>query len=112
MKKDLIFTPILLLVASLLFLFDFIGMTAHVAVSILGALVLAVYTSATKKEWKSPVLEILMRVFYGLALLTGIVLMNLRTVIAIWVVHAAFASLFVALLLGLFVHKWIVKSRK
>ena len=112
MKKDLIFTPILLLVGALLFLCDFVGMAAHIAVAIIGVLVLAVYTSATKKEWKLLPLEILMRVFYGLALITGIVLLNMSTVFTLWLVHAAFATLFVLLLVILFVHKWIVKNRK
>ena len=112
MKKDLIFTPILLLVGALLFLCDFVGMAAHIAVAIIGVLVLAVYTSATKKDWKLLPLEILMRVFYGLALITGIVLLNMSTVFPLWLVHAAFATLFVLLLVILFVHKWIVKNRK
>ena len=112
MKKDLIFAPILVLVGALLGMLDWIGMPAHIAVSVLGIFVLAVYTSLTKKEWKIPALEILMRVFYGLALITGIVLMNVTGVVALAIVHKIFAVLFVALLVVLFVIKLATNKRK
>ena len=111
MKKDLIFTPILVLVGALLFLCDFVGIAAHIALAVIGVFALAVYTSATKKEWKLPVLEILMRVFYGLALITGIVLLNVKGVFPLWLAHVAFDVLFLLLLVGLFVYKWIAKKR-
>ena len=112
MKKDLIFAPVLVLVGALLGMLDWVGMPAHIAVSVLGIFVLAVYTSLTKKEWKIPALEILMRVFYGLALITGIVLMNVTGVIALAIVHKVFAVLFVALLVVLFVIKLATNKRK
>ena len=112
MKKDLIFAPVLVLVGALLGMLDWIGMPAHIAVSVLGIFVLAVYTSLTKKEWKIPALEILMRVFYGLALITGIVLMNVTGVVALAIVHKVFAVLFVALLVVLFVIKLATNKRK
>ena len=67
MKKDLIFAPIMLLVGAALFFLRFTGMPAHIAISVVGVLILAVYTALTKKEWKIPVLEIVMRAFYGIA---------------------------------------------
>ena len=103
MKKDLIFAPILLAVGVLLFLLRVTGMTAHIAVSVIGIVVLAAYTVATKKTWKIPALEILMRAFYGIALITGIVIMNVHGIVALAIVHKACAALFVillALLLG------------
>ena len=112
MKKDLIFAPVLVLVGALLGMLDWIGMPAHIAVSVLGIFVLAVYTSLTKKEWKIPALEILMRLFYGLALITGIVLMNVTGVVALAIVHKIFAVLFVALLVVLFVIKLATNKRK
>ena len=112
MKKDLIFAPVLVLVGALLGMLDWVGMPAHIAVSVLGIFVLAVYTSLTKKEWKIPALEILMRVFYGLALITGIVLMNVTGVVALAIVHKVFAVLFVALLVVLFVIKLATNKRK
>ena len=39
MKKDLIFTPVMLLIGVLLFLLRTTGMTAHIAISVIGILV-------------------------------------------------------------------------
>ena len=78
MKKDLIFAPIMLLIGVLLFLLRATGMTAHIVISVIGVLALIAYTVLTKKEWKIPALEILMRAFYGVALITGIVIMNVH----------------------------------
>ena len=84
MKKDFIFAPILLAVGILLFLLRVTGMTAHIAVSVIGIVVLAAYTVTTKKTWKIPALEILMRAFYGIALITGIVIMNVHGIVLAW----------------------------
>ena len=110
MKKDLIFAPILLLVGAALGMLQLIGMTAHIAVSVVGVLVLAVYTSLTKKEWKIPALEIMMRSFYGIALITGIVLMNVEGILPLAIAHKVSAVLFVVLLVVLFVLKLIAKK--
>ena len=106
-KKDLIFTPILLVIGFALWLFKLTGAGAHIAISVVGILVLAVYTSATKKEWKIPALEIVMRACYGFALISGIAVINLSGIVAIAILHRVLASLFLASLLGLFVHKLI-----
>lgn len=110
MKKDLIFAPALLLIGIALFLLKATGMTAHIAISVVGVLVLAAYTAATKKEWKIPALEILMRLCYGIALITGIVIMNVHGIAAIAIVHKAGAALFVLLLVVLFVLKLRAKK--
>ena len=110
MKKDLIFAPILLAVGVLLFLLRVTGMTAHIAVSVIGIVVLAAYTVTTKKTWKIPALEILMRAFYGIALITGIVIMNVHGIVALAIVHKACAALFVILLAVLFVLKLRTKK--
>ena len=102
MKKDLIFAPIMLLIGVLLFLLRATGMTAHIVISVIGVLALIAYTVLTKKEWKIPALEILMRAFYGVALITGIVIMNVSGIAALAIVHKAFAALFVILLVVLF----------
>lgn len=112
MKKDLIFAPILVLIGALLGMLDWVGMPAHIAVSVLGIFVLAVYTSLTKKEWKIPALEILMRLFYGVALITGIVLMNVEGIAALAIAHKVSAVLFVVLDIVLFVIKLATKKRK
>ena len=112
MKKDLIFAPILVLIGALLGMLDWVGMPAHIAVSVLGIFVLAVYTSLTKKEWEIPALEILMRLFYGVALITGIVLMNVEGIAALAIAHKVSAVLFVVLDVVLFVIKLATKKRK
>ena len=102
MKKDLIFAPAMLLIGILLFLLRATGMTAHIAISIVGILVLIAYTVMTKKDWKIPAFEVIMRACYGLALITGIVLMKVHGVAALGIVHKAAAVLFVVLLAALF----------
>ena len=111
MKKDLIFAPVLLLVGAALFLLRFTGMAAHVAVSVVGLAILVVYAVLAKKEWKIPALEIIMRVFYGIALITGAVMMKVHGVAVISIVHKAGAALFVVSLVVLFVHKLVVSKK-
>ena len=105
MKKDLIFAPVLLVVGVLLFLLRATGMTVHIAISVVGILVLAVYTILTKKGWKIPALEVIMRAFYGIALITGIVIMNIHGIAAISIIHKVSAVLFMALLIVLLTYK-------
>ena len=95
MKKDLIFTPSLLVIGILLFLLRATGMTAHIVISVIGVLVLIAYTVLTKKEWKIPALEIIMRAFYGIALISGIVILNVSG-IALAVIHKISATIFLA----------------
>ena len=111
MKKDLIFTPVMLLIGVLLFLLRATGMTAHIAISVVGILALIADTILTKKEWKIPALEIIMRAFYGIALITGIVIMNVHGVAALAIIHKVSAALFVVALVVLFVHK-LMKTKK
>ena len=111
MKKDLIFAPIMLLIGVLLFLLGATGMTAHIVISVIGVLVLIAYTVLTKKEWKIPALEILMRAFYGIALITGIVIMNVHGIVALAVIHKVSAVLFLALIVVLLVTKAVSNKK-
>ncbi len=111
MKKDLIFGPALILVAVALCLLKLTGMTAHIAISIVGLALLVVYAVLTKKEWKIPALEIIMRVFYGIALISGIVIMNVHGIAAIAVVHKISAILFAIAFVVLFVNKLITNKK-
>ena len=104
-KKDLIFAPIMLLIGVLLFLLRATGMTAHIVISVIGVLALIAYTVLTKKEWKIPAIEILMRAFYGVALITGIVIMNVHGIVALALIHKVSAVLFLAMLVVLLVSK-------
>ena len=110
MKKDFIFAPVMLLIGILLFLLKTTGMTVHIAVSVIGVLVLIAYTVLTKKDWKIPPLEIVMRAFSGIALITGVVVMNVYGIAALAVVHKISGALFVVVLAFLFVHK-LIKSK-
>ena len=110
MKKDLIFAPILVLVGCVLGMLQLTGMAAHIAASVVGVLALAVYTSLTKKEWKIPALEIIMRACYGIALITGIVLMNVEGILPLAIAHKVAAVLFVTLLVVLLITKAVSKK--
>ena len=111
MKKDLVFAPLMLLVGAALWLFRFTGLPVHIAISVAGVLILAVYTGLTQKEWKIPALEIIMRACYGIALVTGPIVMNFKNIVALGIAHRASAALFVVLLVVLFVHKLIVNKK-
>mgnify|MGYP006992159404 CR=1 FL=1 len=74
-------------------------------------MVLAVYTVFTKKDWKIPALEIIMRAFYGIALITGMVIMNIHVIDALTIIHKASAVLFMALIIVLLTHK-VVTNKK
>ena len=112
MKKDMIFAPIMLVIGILLFLLRATGMAAHIGISVAGILVLAAYTAATRKTWKIPALEIIMRACYGIALITGIVIMNVHGIAALAIVHKASAAAFVVLLAVLFVLKLRAKKAR
>jgi hypothetical protein len=105
MKKDLIFSPIMIVIGALLFMLRATGLTAHIVISAVGVLVLIAYAVLTKKEWKIPALEIIMRAFYGIALITGIVIMNVHGIAVLSVIHKVSAALFMALIIVLLVHK-------
>ena len=111
MKKDLIFAPAMLVIGAVLFMLQATGMTAHIAVSVIGVLVLVAYTVLTKKDWKIPALEILMRAFYGIALITGIVIMNVHGIAALSIIHKASAVLFMALIIVLLICKAVANKK-
>lgn len=111
MKKDLIFAPALILVAVALFLLRLTGMTAHIVVSVIGAIVLIAYTVLTKKDWKIPALEIVTRAFYGVALITGVVLMNVHGIKALGMIHKMGAALFAVSIIVLLVTKLAAKKK-
>ena len=109
MRKNILFLIPMLLVVVALFLLRATGMKVHIAVSVIGLVLLIAYTIATKKEWKKPALEILQRVCYGIALITGVVIMNVHGIAAVSVIHKISAVLFAVLWIGVEVHKAIKK---
>ena len=99
----------MILVAVLLFMLRATGMTAHIIVSVIGLAILVAYAIATKKKWKSPVLEVLERVFYAVALISGVVIMNVHGIAAPVLVHRISSVLFVAFFVVTEIHKVIKK---
>ena len=110
MKKDLIFAPVMLVVGVLLGLLKVTGMPVHIAISIVGVVVLIAYTVVTKKEWKIPALEIGMRASYGIALISGIII-NITNIEILAILHRIFAIVFVIALVVLFVQKIVGKNK-
>ena len=109
MKKKLLFLIPMIIIAVLLFMLRTTGMKVHIAVSVVGLVLLASYTLATKKEWKCPALEIIQRVFYAIALITGVVLMNVHGIATISIIHKISAVLFAILLIVCEIQKVIKK---
>ena len=108
-KKDLMFAIPMLLVVIALFMLRLTRMPVHIILSIVGAAILAAYTVIMKKEWKLPPVEILMRAMYGIALITGVIVMNVHGILALSIIHKASATLFGVSLIALLVHKIIKK---
>ena len=111
MKKDFIFAPIMLVIGAALFMLKATGMPVHIAVSVVGVAVLVVYTVLTKKDWKIPALEIIMRAAYGVALITGIVL-KISYAMPVAIAHKACAVLFFVMMIVLLVTKIAAKKKR
>ena len=109
MKKNLVFVIPMVIVAVLLFMLRATGMLAHIALSVVGLVVLVAYALTTKKEWKCPALEILHRVCYAIALVSGIALKGGCTFVAMPIAHKIGAVLFAVLLIATEIHKSIKK---
>ena len=109
MKKNLMFVIPMVLVAVLLFMLRATGMTAHIIVSVIGLALLVAYAVTTKKNWKCPALEVLERVCYAVALISGIALKGGCTFVAMPMAHKIGAALFVLLFVVAEVHKAIKK---
>ena len=52
-----------------------------------------------------------MRAFYGVALITGIVIMNVHGIVALGIIHKVSAVLFMALIIVLLIHKAAMNKR-
>ena len=111
MKKDSIFTTILCLVGAALCLLKWTGITAHIIVSVVGVLTLVAYTVLTRKEWKIPALEIALRAFYGIALITGIIVMNVSGVLALAIIHKLASLLYLVALVALIITKEVANKK-
>ena len=107
MNKNRIFLISMTAVSILLFLLRFTGMTAHIIVSAVGLAVMIPLTVQTRKDWKIPALEIVMRVLYFAAIVSGGIIKG--GIAPISVPHIICAVLFAILLLVLYIPKAIKK---
>ena len=106
MNKNRFFLIAMIAVTALLFMLRMTGMAAHIGVSVLGLAIMIPITLKTRKEWKIPALEIIMRVMYLIAVVTGGAMMKLHGVAALGMVHKIGAAVFAVLLLVLYLPKW------
>jgi hypothetical protein len=106
MNKNRFFLISMLVVTALLFLLRFTGLIPHIVVSLIGLAIMIPITIATRKEWKKPALEVIMRVMYLVAVITGGALMKVHGVAALGIAHKISAVVFVVLLLVLYLPKW------
>jgi hypothetical protein len=109
MKKNALFLIPMVIVAVLLFMLRATGMKVHIALSVVGLVILVACVLATKKSWKCPALEILHRVCYAIALISGIALKGGCTFAAMPMVHKISAALFAVILVVTEIHKAIKK---
>lgn len=106
MNKNRFFLISILVVTALLFLLRFTGLIPHIAVSVIGLAIMIPITLKTKSQWKIPTLEVIMRVMYLVAIISGGMLMKLFNIAALVTVHKVSAVAFLVLLLVLYVPKW------
>ena len=105
MKKNAFFMLAMAIVSMLLAFLSKTGMTAHIVISVLGLAIMIPFTLKTKSEWTKAPLEVLMRVMYLIAIVTGGVMMNVHGVAVVGIVHKVCALLFAVLLLVLYIPK-------
>ena len=105
MNKNRFFLISMIVVSALLFLLRMTGLTVHMAISVLGLAIMIPITVMTRKEWKIPALEVIMRVMYLVAIVTGGVLMKVHGVAALGIIHKIAAAAFVVLLMVLYIPK-------
>ena len=106
MSKNRIFLVGMFIISVLLFLFRMTGFYAHIAISVAGLAVMIPLTVMTRKEWKIPALEIIMRAMYFVTIVTGGIMMKVHGIMALNIGHKVGAALFLVLLLALYIPKW------
>ena len=111
MKKNVIFPVLIILATVALFMLKITKMPVHIVVSIVGLALLISFSLLTRKSWKLPAVEIITRVFYFVAMVTGIILMNVHGIAVLSVVHKLSAVLFAVLFIFLSIHKTIAKGK-
>ena len=111
MKKNVLFSALIIIATAALFMLKITKMPVHIAVSFVGLALLVVFTLLTRKSWQLPAVEVISRIFYLVALVTGIVLMKVHGIAALSIAHKAGAVLFAVSFVFLAVHKLIAKKK-
>ena len=114
--KTIIYTILMLIISILLFLLKVTGMNIHIILGILGLVTMISYTLLIKKEFKEyskkrKVIEILKRVSFAIALISGFVLKMIGRNVILSNAHKIAALIFVILLLGISIKKIISKKQ-
>ena len=98
MKKASLICSIVILIGAVgLVLFKVTGLTPHIIISVITLVAMLACMIVEKKNWKIPVVEVLYRVFYLIALISGFVVSSGSAAVAISVVHKIAAALFAVL---------------
>ena len=108
--KQKLFYFAMLLISVLLFLLRLTGIGVHIALSVVGVLLLVVYAIKCRKEWHLPAAEIALRILFAVAFISGIVLMTPAYSSALSIVHKISAAASTVLLLVLYVPTLIKKE--
>ena len=78
MKKNLILLISMVIVSVLLFLLRYTGLVPHIVVSVIGLVLMISLTVKNTKSWKIPALEVIMRIAYFVAIVTGGLIMKIQ----------------------------------
>ena len=105
MNKNRILLIGMAVVTALLFALRLTGLVPHIIISVAGLAVMIPITVMTKSQWKKPAPEVLMRVMYLIAIVTGGALMKVHGIAPLGMVHKIGAALFLVLLLVLYIPK-------
>lgn len=97
-KKDSIFTALLLVIAALLFLLRVTGMGAHIAISVAGLAIIVISAVFKKGNGEKAVYKLLKFVLYAVAFVSGVLCMKFHGVAPIAIAHKISAVLFTALI--------------
>ena len=104
----ILYAIFMIAISILLFALKLTGMKIHIALGVAACIITIVYTILTRKKVKENfniVLEIAMRVFLAIALVSGFLLKPFRTIFVISIIHKLSAIVFVIVLLIINVKK-------
>lgn len=115
MIKTILYTLSMIIISILLFALKFTGMRIHIGLGIVACIITIIYTLSIRnklKEYprKTIMTEVAMRVFLGVALITGFLLRPFGTLVVISIIHKISAVLFVILLLVINIKKIVNKQ--